>query len=248
MGRRSNSKKQRAGTKSPKPLIYVFYEGESEKQYLKQIKKHYYDSAVIKFPSKPELFQDAVRRFEKDASYRDSAEDTDEIWFFFDAHDVDGIAKDWEFIYKNIKKLRKLKKAPGIRVRLLMTTGCLEYWLMLHFKKYLPSIQTKEERERVEKDLKACCQKILEIEYEKGDPDAIREIYEFGLRNAIEYGAFYLQELEKIGLPRLKNPYEPDNKNLDERYKWLLENTHTFTTVQEGIVFLNNLEPIFNNL
>ena len=42
----------------------------------------------------------------------------------------------WDERYRIIKKLRKLRKDQNIRVRLLMTSGCIEYWLMLHKKLY----------------------------------------------------------------------------------------------------------------
>ena len=32
---------------------------------------------------------------------------------------------------KIIKKLRRLRKKPNIRVRLLMTTACVEYWFIV---------------------------------------------------------------------------------------------------------------------
>ena len=165
--------------------------------------------------------------------------ETDEIWFFFDTRDTDGNDKNWDFILPRINKLRKKKKKPGIRVRLLMTTGCLEYWLVLHFQKYRPSVQSKEERDRVEADLNQLCQKTWNLAYEKGDPDIMRRIFETGLDTASENGAFYLNELEKDGLPSLDNSSEPD-----KRYQWLLSSRKTFTTVQEAIAALRVRKPI----
>ena len=72
---------------------------------------------------------------------------TDEVWFFFDVETAD--AGLWDARMKIIKRLRSLRKKPGIKVRLLMTTGCIEYWLMLHYDMYAPSIQTVAEKQRV---------------------------------------------------------------------------------------------------
>lgn len=236
-GRKSNFRQE-------KLEIYAFYEGESEKQYLQQLKKRYAKVAVIDIVSKPGLFQEAVSQFEKNPSLRDSVNETDEIWFFFDTKDTDGNDKNWNFILPRINKLRKMKKKPGIRVRLLMTTGCLEYWLVLHFQKYRPPIQCKEERDRVEADLNQLCQKTWNLVYEKGVPDIVRRIFEAGLDMACDNGAFYLYELEKDGLPPLDDPSEPNIGQLDKRYQWLLSSLETFTTVQEAIAALRVRKPI----
>ena len=45
-----------------------------------------------------------------------------------------------------------------------MTTGCVEYWFLLHYKKVCPSIQNVAEKETVLKMLQNECPG-----YEKGD-------------------------------------------------------------------------------
>ena len=234
-----------------KPLIYAFCEGKSEAQYLKQLKKRFEKVAVIRVKAGPndegfktQLFKEAVSQFEKTPSLQNDAEVTDEIWLVFDTNDTDGGEKNWDFILKKMNKLRKKKPKPGIRVRLLMTTGCLEYWLLLHFRKCLPSIQCKAERDRVENELNQLCLKKWNLAYEKGNPNVICLIFDNGLDTAVENGKSYLKELEKDGLPPLDNPSEPDNHQLDSRYQWLLSSQATFTTVQEAITALRERKPI----
>lgn len=70
--------------KKAKPLIYVFCEGESEQAYTDFLKKEFSDVAVIKRPKATGIFDEARSRFSKDPKFRNSAEETDEIWFFFD--------------------------------------------------------------------------------------------------------------------------------------------------------------------
>mgnify|MGYP003252704613 FL=1 len=85
-----------------KPLIYVFYEGESEQQYIDYLKSCFSDVAVIKRCSKrasTNLFADTKSRFEKDKKYRDVAEATDEIWFFFDVESKDRADEIWSEKY-----------------------------------------------------------------------------------------------------------------------------------------------------
>ena len=74
---------------------------------------------------------------------------------------------------KIISVLQKLRKKPNIRVRLLMTTGCVEYWFLLHYKKICPSIQNVAEKENVMKMLLNECPG-----YTKGNPVMTRKIAE----------------------------------------------------------------------
>ena len=94
------------------------------------LKKEFRDVAVIKRVNTTGLFAEADRIFRNNKKYIDNAEVTDEIWFFFDVETKD--ADSWDVRMRIIKRLRSLRKKPGIRIRLLMTTGCIEYWLMLH--------------------------------------------------------------------------------------------------------------------
>ena len=133
--------------KHAKPLIFVFCEGESEQAYTDFLKQRFANVAVIKRPSATGLFEEADRRFQKDPKFRDYAEVTDEIWFFFDVETKD-IGK-WEQRLAMIKRLRRLRRNPNIRVRLLMTTGCIEYWLMLHYKMFSPPVLEVADKERI---------------------------------------------------------------------------------------------------
>ena len=119
--------------KKSKVSICVFCEGESEQAYTDFLKSEFQDVAVFKRPSSTGLFEEADNRFKKDPKYRDYSDVFDEIWFFFDVEEKD--IDNWSKRLEIIKRLRRLRKKPQIRVRLLMTTGCIEYWLMLTYKK-----------------------------------------------------------------------------------------------------------------
>lgn len=100
----------------PKPLIYVFCEGESEQAYTAYLKEIFRDVAVIKIPSELGLFSTAKAKFAKDAKFRDIVSEVDEIWFFFDVEKSD--QPNWDNHLKIIRHLRNLRKKPGVRVRL----------------------------------------------------------------------------------------------------------------------------------
>ena len=198
-----------------KPLIYVFCEGESEQVYTDYLKKAFSDVAVIKRPSATGIFEEADSLFQKDKRYKDSSEVTDEIWFFFDVEKKD-IAK-WDSRFKIIKKLRTLRKKPGIRVRLLMTTACIEYWLMLHYKMFTPSIESVAEKERMKSEV--CKREPL---YGKGDYDSTARIAA-NYPTAVVNAAQTVKNLLPQGLPCIEDT--------DERNQWLYRKCLTFSTV-----------------
>ena len=99
-------------TKPAKPYIVVFCEGESEQAYTDFLRKEFKDVASIHRPKATGLFDVADNKYKKDAKYRDYAEVTDEVWFFFDVETKDIGA--WESRLKIIKRLRSLRKDPNV--------------------------------------------------------------------------------------------------------------------------------------
>lgn len=213
-------------TRRRKPYIVVFCEGESEQVYTDFLKKEFKDVASIKRPSATGLFEEADGKFKKDKAYRDYAEVTDEIWFFFDVETKDiGL---WDARMKIIKRLRALRKKPGIKVRLLMTTGCIEYWLMLHYEMYTPPIQTVAEKQRVIERLLS-----KEPNYQKGDTAATARIAQ-NYPKAVIHSKQTVLNLLSQGLPGLEDT--------DERNRWLCQKCLTFSNVYEAIEFLTSLQ------
>lgn len=207
-----------------KPLIYVFCEGESEQAYSRFLKEHFSDVASIQTPVKG-LFNDARDKFNKAPKFRDYAEVTDEIWFFFDVEETDH--DKWDKRYEIIKKLRKLRKKPNIRIRLLMTTACVEYWFMLHYELLAPALSTVADKERMLHRLE---QKVQD--YAKGDQETTNCIA-VRYPTAVQNGKRVLHNLLGEGLPTLEDT--------DERNRWLHQSSKTFTTVQEAIAYLESL-------
>ena len=208
-----------------KSIIKVFCEGESEQAYTEYLKRKFSDVAVIQYPKEPGLFDRAEERFKKDPKYRDYTEVIDEVWFFFDVETKD--INKWNERYRIIKKLRRLRKDQNIRVRLLMTSGCIEYWFMLHKKYYIPPLQSVSEKEKVIADLK-----VEEPLYEKGNraiTAKIAEDYPIAVKNA----ARTMNRLLEDGMPMLEDT--------DVRNQWLCKNCKTFSNVHEAIKYLENL-------
>lgn len=208
-----------------KKYIVVFCEGESEQVYMDFLKKEFRDVAVIKRVNTTGLFAEADRIFRNNKKYIDNAEVTDEIWFFFDVETKD--ADSWDVRMRIIKRLCSLRKKPGIRIRLLMTTGCIEYWLMLHYEFSVPPIQTVAEKKRVMERL------LTKVpNYRKGDADVTAEIAQ-NYRTAVVNARQTVENLLNHGLPSLADT--------DERNRWLCQKCLTFSNVYEAIDFLTSL-------
>lgn len=212
--------------KKSKVSICVFCEGESEQAYTDFLKCKFQNVAVFKRPSSTGLFDDADSRFKKDPKYRDYADVIDEIWFFFDVEEKDIV--NWGKRLEIIKRLRRLRKKPQIRVRLLMTTGCIEYWLMLHYRLFAPPVLTVPEKEQM-------LRQVIKEEptYKKGNYIATARIAQH-YPTAVKNAGIVLQNLLKEGMPGLEDT--------DERNLWLCKNCRTFSTVQEAISFLESLK------
>lgn len=106
-----------------------------------------------------------------------------------------------------------------------MTTGCVEYWFLLHYKKIYPSIQNVAEKEKILRMLMDECSG-----YAKGNTQATEKIAE-RMQEAVKNGRWVLEQIE--GLPTLQDS--------DVRNRWLYQSGVTFTTVQDALEFLESL-------
>lgn len=210
-----------------KLAIYIFCEGESEIAYAKFLKDHFWDVVAIQKPVKGG-FEKALAKFKNNPKYRNNINQTDEIWFFIDVDAEQGDPDKWNNRLDKIKILRKLRKGQEIKVRLLMTTGCLEYWFCLHYEKLRPPIKTEPDKKWIENRLKK------EVpNYEKGEADTTNQIAA-DYKTAVENGKWCLNQLRTEGNPR--------SESEDDVNQWLYQNTSTFTNVHEAIIFLQRLQ------
>lgn len=109
-----------------------------------------------------------------------------------------------------------------------MTTGCIEYLLMLHYEYLAPPIRTVADKERM---LNRVVTK--EPTYKKGDMDAISRIAE-NYPTAVVNAGKTVNNLLSQGLPGLGNT--------DKRNEWLCTQCLTFSAVYEAIEFLESLK------
>lgn len=112
---------------------------------------------------------------------------------FFDVEEKD--IDNWSKRLEIIKRLRRLRKKPQIRVRLLMTTGCIEYWLMLHYRLFAPPVLTVPEKEQM-------LRQVIKEEptYKKGNYIATARIAQH-YPTAVKNAGIVLQNLLKKECP-----------------------------------------------
>ncbi len=212
--------------KQIKPAIFVFCEGESEIEYANFLKEHFRDVVAIQKPVKG-TFLKAQANFRSAPKFRDYARETDEICFFFDVDEEQGDIAKWNDRLQIINELRQLRKSPNIKVRLLMTTACIEYWLYLHFQKAQPSLKTSADKDKMLKALVA-----IAPNYKKGDKSSICQI-------AAHYQTAILNGTWSIA--QLRTESVPNGDSEDAINEWLYTNSKTFSNVQDAIVFLESL-------
>ena len=152
-----------------KKVIYVFWEGESEEAYSNSLKKLFSKQAAIKPHREKGTFDTARAYYRGNRAFQNSMPEFDELWFFFDTELSK--ADQWDKNMKCLKEIIASRRKNPIRIRLLMSTGCVEYWFLLHYERVRPSIATPPEKERVLKEV----QKHVPS-YEKGNQKATVEI------------------------------------------------------------------------
>lgn len=209
--------------RQPKKAIYVFWEGESEEAYTKALKRMFSAQAAIKPHREKGTFETARTFYRGNTAFQNAIPEYDELWFFFDT-ELDK-ADQWERNMSCLKDIVAARKRNPILIRLLMTTGCVEYWFQLHYERVRPAIATPADKVRV---LNALQRHVPD--YTKGDQAATDEIA-LGYKYAVENGRWTLECLKRDGMPEEKT----------QRDQWLYQGRHTFTTVHEAVEMLMEL-------
>lgn len=185
-------------TRHSKSLIYVYYEGEgSEKAYLNFLKTRFRGSAEIK--GKKGFYSDIERDLKAQQSMlRRLWDQIGEIWLFFDVDQntiMEGSEENWIKLDDAIRKINRMAGRKSIRIRLLMTTGCIEYWFLLHFEQVQPPYKTGPEfKKYIENRLKRHIP-----DYRKSDEQLIRKLAEEGFDQGLINGRWTIESLEKKG-------------------------------------------------
>lgn len=206
-----------------KKAIYVFWEGETEKEYTKFLKNEFEMYAVIKCHREKGTFQTA-KSYYTNRKFKSCVKELDELWLFFDT-EID-MGNQWNEKMNCLEEIiSSRKKSNPLKIRLLMTTCCIEYFLLLHFKKTAPAIATPADKERILDEVKK-----IEPSYKKGDYASIEKIA-CNYTKAIENGIWTLERLKSDGMP----------EDEQQRNQWLFKSEHTFTTVHEALLYLISL-------
>lgn len=219
--------------RQPKKLIAVFWEGQTEKMYIESFcKEKFQDKAIFLVNTKKGLFDIAENCLKNNANFSKYQNEIDEIWFFFDTEKVD--QSKWNDYYKVIKKLMGSKNHQK-NIRLLMTTSCIEYFFLLHYKKTSPQIRTKSDKDAIIKQLSDC----LGAEYQKANKDLILKISE-KYQDGINNGNWSLNQI-------FDNSSSLVYETPLQQYEFLFKNDYSFSNVQQSLEFLLDYKSIFDN-
>ena len=206
------------------PYIIVFWEGESEEQYMKFMRQHFHQKVNLTVNPKKGVFDAAKKAFSANGIFANDVKDVDEIWLFFDTEP--DLRRNWDKNWSIVQSLRK--KCKHARVRLLMTKGCVEYFFLLHYEKTAPIMLTPADKDNVANRLageKYC------YGYKKGDRITTFEIaskYDIGIENG------------EWSLKRIRNELSEASTE-DEKIRLLYFTDSTFTNAHEAIEFLRSL-------
>lgn len=217
--------------KKSKKYVLVACEGPNEEEYIKYFKKKFNSVADI-YPivitgSKlfPELMRTLTGTSRKSCNIELVGSNIDEIWLFFDVEAKD--KSNWNNHKRILRQLQTYNK--NMNIRLLMTSGCVEYWFLLHYKKKGSPVITESEKDRVINELKS-----LVPSYEKGDQKStcqIAENYKTAIKNSDSILCQVIRE-ENIN----------DKKELD-RNAQLFISQRAFSTVHEALNYLISISP-----
>ena len=213
-----------------KPYIIVFWEGESEKEYMRFMRDRFHEYLNLTVHNKKGTFNMAKKSFSPNGIYADDASEVDAVWFIFDTEPE--LRAKWDEYKKIIQTIRR--KCKSASVRLLMTKGCIEYFFLLHYEKCRPQIQNKADKERVMQ----CLTDTYCPAYKKGDPLTISEIaqkYEAAVKNGTWCMRYMNEELRGA-------------LNDDERNQRMFISDRTFSNVHEGLEYLIDLEKRANDI
>lgn len=217
--------------KKSKKYVLVACEGPSEEEYIKYFKKKFNSVAdiyPIVIPGTkffPELMETLTKTEKANCNIELIGQNIDEIWLFFDVEEKDKSA--WDNRKKILKDLQEYNQ--NMHIRLLMTSGCVEYWFLLHYKKKGSPVITESEKDRVINELKS-----LVPSYEKGDQKStcqIAENYKTAIKNSDSILCQVIRE-ENIN----------DKKELD-RNAQLFISQRAFSTVHEALNYLISISP-----
>lgn len=222
------SKKNRKLRKT-KRVIYVYCEGETEIKYLQAIQNRYEDAVSI---HTKKAMIDSNKILKNDIRFTNNESTIDEVWFFFDIEESD--KQKWPSRKRIIEKL--LKNKQKYKVRLLLTTGLIEYWFLLHYTNVHPaSLSTLDEKERIINQLKnyVPC-------YKKNDLKSVIDIANSD-SDACKNAANIMNQINGSGISEI-----PSQEKILERMDWIQTHNLVITTVHEAIIYLEELKEMAN--
>lgn len=219
-------------------VIHVFCEGPTETAYLKCLKPDYEKVVTFHFHQNThskELYEKAYLIMKNDKNSALSCGNADEFWFVFDIEPKH--RSKFEAHQNYLEKIKSEVKNKNLKFRFLLTSGCMEYWFMLHFEKTAPPMDLKQKDVQIKS-----LEKVLSLKsYKKGDEKQLIPLMA-KKETACDNGAWCLSRLDDLAKLDDLSKQGTLSKQEKERLKFFYESGVTFTTVHEAILFLEKLK------
>lgn len=155
-------------------------------------------------------------------------DEINEIWFFFDIDPdsiMDGRLASWKSLEDVIRKIGA-RSGKRIKVRILMTTGCIEYWFLLHFERTQPAMDGQPFKEKMIRRLRTYVP-----QYTKAGTETIIRFADEKMEGAIRNGRNVMQAL-----------VNKEQWAQTEMYRQLYTSGATFSTIFETLVDLKGMQ------
>lgn len=218
----------RMRTRHSRRYVYVYYEGEgSEKSYLAFLRSRFQDVIIVK--GKKGFYPDAGNDLKRpNSELNRNWDEINEIWFFFDIDPdsiMDGRLASWKSLEDVIRKIGA-RSGKRIKVRILMTTGCIEYWFLLHFERTQPAMDGQPFKEKMIRRLRTYVP-----QYTKAGTETIIRFADEKMEGAIRNGRNVMQAL-----------VNKEQWAQTEMYRQLYTSGATFSTIFETLVDLKGMQ------
>jgi len=152
--------RSKSKSKKIRPRSWVFCEGESEDAYVSFLRSKYRSPTVIVSKvAGAGIKESYIRHYKKDNG---GSHPKDKTFLFYDG--------DMQDVLNNIERIKK--------TNMLITTPCLEYWFLLHYKDCNDAMVSD-----------SCLRKLKEVnpEYKKGEINSsLQQVFDSSIEKACE--------------------------------------------------------------
>lgn len=177
--------------RSLKKIIYIFTEGETEKNYFNMLNKKYRTSATVKVNISSGRKQGlALLNFALNKLQSLSESERKEIDKIYIVFDKDDISVD------EMKTILKKIKSNSCEIEIGFSNSCFEVWLLYHFDKFVPIVK-KDVFKKIEEKLR-CTQYAKKHKNDAKLLSQLEDRIKIALENTQDFPIFSTANFETV--------------------------------------------------